>query len=67
VKVTVTPPIGLPCASLTVACSGCGNGARILALCGVPPEAWIDAAVPAVMAKGSLVAERTLAASAVSV
>ena len=46
VNVTVTPCTGLPPLSFTVATSAAANAVLMAALCGVPPVAVIDAAVP---------------------
>ena len=58
VKVTVWLPTGLPKVSFTVATSGLVNAVLMMALCGVPPVAAMDAAAPAVfvIAKVVLVA-----------
>src|SRR6185369_9732549 len=46
-KVTVTPLIGLPSESLTVACRGLAKLAPDSAVCGVPPVAAMLAGAPA--------------------
>jgi hypothetical protein len=51
VKVTTTPLTGLLPASLTVACSAVANAVLTVALCGVPAEAVMLAAVPAVFVR----------------
>ena len=55
VNVTVAPTIGLLLASLTVADSAVANAAPTVAVCGVPPVAEIDAAVPAVFVRLNVV------------
>ena len=51
VKVTVTPLIGLPPASLTVACSGVLNAVLVVVFWGVPPVATILAGLPALLVR----------------
>ena len=65
-KVTTTPLSGLPAESLTSACSGTAKGASTVVLCGVPPIAWIAAAVPAVIVKALLCADTREVPSAMS-
>ena len=48
VNVTVTPDIGFPLPSFTVATNGAANAVFTVVLCGVPLVAVIDAGVPAV-------------------
>jgi hypothetical protein len=57
VKLTGTPLTGLPKESLTNACSGVANGAKIVALCGVPALADKTAGTPGDITKAILCAE----------
>jgi hypothetical protein len=54
VNVTVTPGTRLENASLTVACNCVANGVAIVALCGVPAVAVIEAAAPGVLVSEKL-------------
>ena len=65
-KVTETPLSGLLAASRTSTCSGTAKGARTVVLCGVPPVAWIEAGVPAVIVKALLCADTREVPTAVS-
>jgi hypothetical protein len=67
VNVTVTPETGLLDASLTVAWSAEPNGLPTVALCGVPPVAVMDAAVPAVLVKVKFAGDPTPATVAATV
>ena len=66
VKVTVTPLIGLPPASLTVACSGVLNAALMGVLWGVPPVVTILAGLPALLVRLKLAVVPTPATLAVT-
>ena len=55
VNVTVTPLMGLPPASVTVACRAVANGVVTVALCGVPAVAVMFAGGPAVLVRLKLV------------
>jgi hypothetical protein len=67
VNVTVTPGTGLLEASLTVAWNAEPNGLPTVALCGVPPVAVMDAAVPAVLVKVKFAGDPTPATVAATV
>src|SRR5690242_14166771 len=67
VNVTVTPLIGLPLASVTVACSAVANAVLIIALCGVPAVAVIFAGAPAMLVRLKLAAVARPATLAVTV
>lgn len=67
VKVTVTPLTGFPPLSFTVATSGDANAALIVALCGVPLVAVMEAAGPAVFVREKLAGAATPEAVAVTV
>jgi hypothetical protein len=67
VNVTVTPLTGFPAESFTVATRGLVNEVVTVALCGVPPVAAIEAALPAVLVNVKLAgveAPATLAVTA---
>jgi hypothetical protein len=64
-NVTVTPLTGLPPASFTVATSGDPYAALIVALCGVPPVAVIEAGVPTVLVNEKLAGVATPTTDAV--
>jgi hypothetical protein len=49
VKVTLTPETRLPPLSLTVACKAVANAVLMVALCGVPAVAVMEAAGPGVL------------------
>ena len=66
-NVTVAPLTGLLIASVPWLATAVRKGVRMVALCGVPPVAWIFAAVPAVILKELLVAELKPVASACNV
>jgi hypothetical protein len=53
-NVTVTPLMGLFPESFTVTCSADPNAVLMMALCGVPAVAVMDAGVPAVFVKAKL-------------
>src|SRR5437660_180932 len=59
VKVTVTPPTGLPPISATVACSAVANEVVTTVLCGVPADAVMPAGDPAVFVRLKLAAAAT--------
>jgi hypothetical protein len=51
VNVTLTPGSGLPPLSVTVACNAVPNAVLIVALCGVPLVAVIEAGGPGVLVR----------------
>jgi len=59
VNVTVTPLTGLPPEFFTVAAKRLANAVLIAALCGVPPLAVIEAALPAVFVRRKVAAGET--------
>ena len=61
VKVTTTPGTGLPPLSLTVACNAVPNVVPIVALCGVPLVAVMEAGAP-----GALVRTKSAAVAPVA-
>ena len=67
VNVTVTPLTGLLLESFTVACSWVANAVLIVALCGVPLVAAIEAAAPAVFVSAKFAGVATPATVAVTV
>jgi hypothetical protein len=67
VNVTTTPPTGFEFLSNTVATRGAANAVSIVALCGVPLVAVIDAGVPAVFVRLKLAGVVTPATVAVTV
>ena len=64
VKATVTPPSGLPPASLTMACSSVANALPTSALCGVPATTEMLAGVPPTLLKEKMAAGPAAAAVA---
>src|SRR5215471_21168785 len=67
VKVTTTPLSGFPPLSFTVATSGAANAVPIVALCGVPLVATMEAAVPGLFVSEKFAGIATPATVAVTV
>jgi hypothetical protein len=64
VNVTLTPGTRLPKLSFTVACNAVPNAVLIVALCGVPPVAVMEAAGPAMFVSAKFAEVKPVALAA---